>query len=349
MSEEDTNFQKPLSHKKSSSNSSTSSHTSNSSNSSHSSHTTYSSSSDSPNSLNSFSLYSPLNWTNYFDEEKFIEIPSTGDIFHLYSCNPPLKDGIVFLCLHGASHSALSWATTAKEIKALKSGGVLAIDFRGHGQTKTKDDTDLSVNTLVNDIGHVLNLFFNSVIPQIVIVGHSMGGGIAVKVARLSILKEKIKAICLIEASEGAAVRSLKVTKTFFDNRPQSFTSLEEAIKWSNQAGVVRNIESARVSVPSQLIHDSSSNYYIWRTNMSLSEPYWLSWFQGLSTSFLSLSCPKMLIFANQDRLDINLITGQMQGKFLLHIFSDCSHTIQEDQPLKTAIALTEFSQKCFF
>lgn len=51
--------------------------------------------------------------------------PSTGD------------PGTVFVLIHGAGFSALSWALLAKEITKLSNGeaGVLAMDCRGHGES----------------------------------------------------------------------------------------------------------------------------------------------------------------------------------------------------------------------
>lgn len=45
------------------------------------------------------------------------------------------SNGIVFVCVHGAGYSALSFACLAKDLRARSHGraGVLAFDGRGHG------------------------------------------------------------------------------------------------------------------------------------------------------------------------------------------------------------------------
>jgi protein phosphatase methylesterase 1 len=58
--------------------------------------------------------------------------------------------------------------------------------FRGHGSTITIDDTDLSEETLANDICDVIENFtqsFGNSSPDVVLVGHSMGGALAVHAA----------------------------------------------------------------------------------------------------------------------------------------------------------------------
>jgi len=91
--------------------------------------------------------------------------------------------GHVFLCLHGAGHSALSFATLARYVS--EDHTLVAFDFRGHGGNLTNNEgneLDLSEATLINDtieiVKYVSSLFTDS---SIIIVGHSMGGAIATK------------------------------------------------------------------------------------------------------------------------------------------------------------------------
>jgi len=107
---------------------------------------------------------------------------------------------------------------------------------------------------------------------------------------------------------------------------------------------MLRNVESAQVSVPSLLLKNNDG--YIWRTNLLSTEPFWQGWFNDLSNVFLSARVAKMLILAGTDRLDKPLTIAQMQGKFHLVLFPTCGHAIQEDDPLKTARAIIQFQQR---
>lgn len=82
---------------------------------------------------------------------------------------------------------------------------------------------------------------------------------------------------------------------------------------------------------------------YKWRANLLATEPYWSEWFQGLSQSFLSVKCARLLLLAGTDRLDKDLMIGQMQGKYQLIVFSDVGHSLQEDAPKRTAQTLIDF------
>ena len=67
----------------------------------------------------------------------------------------------------------------------------------------------------------------------------------------------------------------------------------------------------------------------MWRTDLAATEPFWESWFKGLSSKFLSAKGGKLLLLAGTDRLDKELMIGQMQGElqtrhhFLLDVLVD--------------------------
>lgn len=56
------------------------------------------------------------------------------------------------------------------------------------------------------------------------------------------------------------------------------------------------------------------SRPWLWRTNLSLTKPFWENWFIGLSRKFLEARGGKLLVLAGTDRLDKELMIGQMQG-----------------------------------
>lgn len=59
-------------------------------------------------------------------------------------------EGGLFFCIHGAGHSAMSFALLAKEVKHY--GTLVAFDFKGHGFSKNqKNLEDMSIDTLVHE------------------------------------------------------------------------------------------------------------------------------------------------------------------------------------------------------
>jgi len=82
---------------------------------------------------------------------------------------------------------------------------------------------------------------------------------------------------------------------------------------------------------------------WTWRTDLATTQLFWENWFGGLSSKFLTARGGKLLLLAGTDRLDKELMIGQMQGKYQLQVFPDAGHFVQEDLPEKTAAALVEF------
>ena len=57
----------------------------------------------------------------------------------------------------------------------------------------------------------------------------------------------------------------------------------------------------------------------------------------------LSVPAPKLLLLAGVDRLDRELMVGQMQGKFQMQVLPQCGHAVHEDSPENVADAISNF------
>lgn len=115
-----------------------------------------------------------MQWNEFFDSREIIE-----NVVPLYKAG---TTGHLYVCLHGAGHSAMSFAALAEKLK--KDSVVYSFDFRGHGSHFCENETDLSEDTLVNDtIKVLLHIHQNNPNSAINLVGHSMGGAIATKTA----------------------------------------------------------------------------------------------------------------------------------------------------------------------
>jgi len=118
------------------------------------------------------------------------------------------------------------------------------------------------------------------------------------------------------------------------------------------RTNVIHNRDTAAITIP-PLLKVKEDGSYIWRTDLAATEQHWLNWFQGLSSSFLRTKCSKLLILAGTDRLDKDLMIGQMQGKFRCEIIPECDghtalcgHYVHEDAPVQVATILQDFAFK---
>ncbi|CAM8921644.1 unnamed protein product [Rhodiola kirilowii] len=202
------------------------------------------------------------------------------------------------------------------------------MDLRGHGKSLTDNELDLSTETLCNDV--------------IAVIKAIMGGSVAVHVAAKKAISS-LAGLVVVDVVEGTAMASLIHMQKILLNRVQFFPSIERAIESNVKGGSVRNVESARVSIPSTLIYDESKKCYVYRARLQETEQYWRGWYEGLSEKFLSCPVPKLLLLAGTDRLDRPLTIGQMQGKFQMIVVRHTGHAIQEDVPEEFASLILNF------
>ncbi|KAF8544301.1 Alpha/Beta hydrolase protein [Trichophaea hybrida] len=296
--------------------------------------------------------FEPIPWQTHFSLSLYLASPtSPSTTYHAY-LTPPLPKGPLFIMHHGAGSAGLSFALLATSIrKLLPSAGVLSLDTRGHGETVTSDDSDLSLSTLSSDLIEVIQLTAQncgwSPLPDIVLVGHSLGGAVVVDVAHSGKLGNAILGYAVLDVVEGSAIDALQSMHTYLSTRPTGFSSLSQGIEWHSRSRTLRNPTSARISVPALLSEDvNSSRPWKWRTDLAATQPFWEGWFVGLSKKFLEARGGKLLILAGTDRLDKELMIGQMQGKYQLLVLPEVGHFVHEDAPEKTAGALVEFYRR---
>lgn len=134
-------------------------------------------------------------------------------------------------------------------------------------------------------------------------------------------LEECVKGIVVIDVVEGTAMAALPHMRALLDKRRRQFESVEAAVRYVVRAGQVRNVESARLSVPREVVYEARRGVWVWRTRLEESAAHWKGWFHGLSQLFLAVPAAKLLVLAGVDRLDKDLMIAQMQGKFQV---SDC-------------------------
>ncbi|RDW67700.1 protein phosphatase methylesterase 1 [Coleophoma cylindrospora] len=297
-------------------------------------------------------------WTTYFERELFIERDAAGQkITHHAYLTSPVGNGPLFVTHHGAGSSGLSFAVlTAQLRKLLPSAGILSLDARGHGSTTITPDTaqlDLSLETLSTDLVAVVNgtktqMKWNA-LPPLVLIGHSLGGAVVTHVAKSGSLGNAILGYAVLDVVEGSAIDALQSMQTYLSTRPVGFPTLEAGIEWHIRSRTIRNSLSARTSVPALLTYNEElkgSRAWTWKTDLAATQPFWEDWFIGLSKKFLEAKGGKLLLLAGTDRLDKELMIGQMQGKYALQVFPEAGHFIHEDLPEKTAMVIADFYKR---
>ena len=271
-------------------------------------------------------------WTTYFERELSLVVTSDiSTITHHAYLTSPTGSAPLFVTHHGAVSSGLSFAVLTAEIrKLLPAAGILSLDARGHGSTQithigTSDPPeeilDLSLATLSADLVAVISKTKEAMswpsTPPLVLIGHSLGGAVVTDVARSGKLGDSVLGYCVLDVVEGSAIDALQSMQTYLSTRPLGFPTLQSGIDWHIRSRTIRNSVSARTSVPALLSYEDGSGKarpWTWRTDLAATQPFWEGWFVGLSKKFLEAKGGKLLLLAGTDRLDKELIIGQMQG-----------------------------------
>ncbi|KAL8273736.1 hypothetical protein Esti_002336 [Eimeria stiedai] len=333
-------------------------------------------------------------WDEFFEKcEDIKPLPDSSDTFRVYSSG---SSGPLLFLLHGAGHTALSWACFTR---LLRDGSpplrVFAFDARGHGATQCADSTTLTADVLTEDgiavVQYLLERLLKEApsslqpqgeqqghmsaeitqgkneltpspdsdkLPSVILVGHSMGGAIATRMAASGRIPQ-LHGLMVLDVVEGTALAALPQMAAFVSRFPSLFTSCKEAVNWSIFAGLLCNRNSAAISIPSQLVKTTrgalpagskgadkgppEEEVWTWRVDLMATEPYWEGWFRGMSQAFLSSRCVKILICSSSDRLDKELMIAHMQGKFQVQIVSGSGHVIEEDQPAELCRVVQTF------
>ncbi len=163
----------------------------------------------------------------------------------------------------------------------------ITFDFRGHGFNSMSEGEDLSKETLISDTIKVFE-YIDKLFPEesMIIVGHSMGGSIATK-SVAEILKNqqkyqsvsnKIQGLIVIDVVEGTAMEALPYMENIVKTRKSRFRSLEDGVEYMVKSGTIKNLESARISVPPLLKEIKGKDgtvSFVWKTNLLSSQKYW--------------------------------------------------------------------------
>ncbi|GEQ67600.1 hypothetical protein JCM33374_g1265 [Metschnikowia sp. JCM 33374] len=281
-------------------------------------------------------------------------------------CPAKTLDAPLFVCHHGAGSSAMTFWCLAQYLRKFgnkdEPPGVFAFDARGHGDTDPKTTTKYALSDFTGDFCFVLKEFLARNRPQnpICLMGHSLGGAVLTDFVENHVdtqqdthVSSNIKGLVVIDIVEETAIQSLTSIAMFLNKRPKSFSSYNSAVQWHLQSRLLRNEESARVSVP-DLLTLGKAGPLTWKASLPDMSGSWDTWFLGLSSKFLDCNfeknkLAKLLILSSNETLDKDLTIGQMQGKFQLIVFNNSTnagHFLHEDIPHQVAACLMDFMRR---
>ena len=265
---------------------------------------------------------------------------------------PESKSGVVFI--HG---SALRTDLWHYQMEGIGDQRLIFYDMRGHGLSD-KGDAEYTIDTLAEDLEEVIDACG---LEEVVIVGHSVGGMIALKFAlsHLELLGSKIKGLALLNTTYGPAVETLaggaaitrieRVTRRPFDllgtqaeklQRLRKVIRPSDAIFWSvAYAGFGASASAKQIDFTYDMLSETQADvifdlikaYRDYDVRDRLSE----------------VNVPVLVIGGTQDRLTQSHASEYIAGalpKSDLHVLSGCGHMSMLERHRDVNQLLTEFA-----
>ena len=172
-------------------------------------------------------------------------------------------------------------------------GRIVAIELRGHGETRSPDDADLSSDTIIRDLTRVLYKLLTpeyllldseplppaasttvagaavsaapagpsskeeaAITPVVFVVGHSFSGGIGAHWCSRGLVPW-LGGMVVMDVVESVAVDAFPCMMRLVESVKDKFDTLSDAIRYA-MAKSVSNMMSAVVSVPRQFCHEET-------------------------------------------------------------------------------------------
>jgi pimeloyl-ACP methyl ester carboxylesterase len=146
------------------------------------------------------------------------------------------------LLLHGFTGHAHAWDTLA--IALQPHFHVYALDQRGHGDSDPAPDDDYRVGTMADDVA----AFAGSLrLPRFALVGHSMGGRIAIKYAGDQ--AARLERLVIIDIGPDINLAGLQRVRDMMAKSPERIESEEWAVEYIRRANPLQDVDMLRERV----------------------------------------------------------------------------------------------------
>lgn len=226
------------------------------------------------------------------------------------------------ILVHGAGGSHLSWPA---EIRRMPGQRILAMDLPGHGRS-----SGLGRKTIPEYAKNILEMMDELGVYKALLVGHSMGGGIALKLALDH--PERVLGLGLVATSA-----RLRVSQAILDGLAHQSTSMpaiEAIIDWSFGSQVEEPIKKLAVRLLAETRPAVLRNDLVACNNFDVIE------------RLPEIDKPTLIICGTEDRMTplrySELMAGQIRGAALQTI-DQAGHMVMLEQPRRIAILLNVF------
>ena len=144
--------------------------------------------------------------------------------------------------LHGITGHARVWDHLAERLAPRHR--VLALDQRGHGDSDPPPDDDYRVGTMADDVA----AFVGSLrLDRFALLGHSMGGRIAIKYAADH--AARLERLVIVDIGPDINLAGLQRVRDMMANAPERIESEEWAVEYIRRANPLQDVDMLRERV----------------------------------------------------------------------------------------------------
>ena len=208
----------------------------------------------------------------------------------------PKKSENTIILIHGLASTAYLYNKTAGLLQEATQAEIFAVDLRGHGKSEGKNGDVDYINQYADDLADIVKTIRKQKPKgKIIIVGHSMGGGVALNYA-IQKNKTKIDGFLLFAPLLGQNSPAIQQTPPMEKNTAEPFMKIHFArmigLKMFNEIG-----NHSHDSLPVlffNLPENTPSSKYTYRANMSMAPEEYK---EGLK----SINAPTLVLIGSKD------------------------------------------------
>ncbi len=267
---------------------------------------------------------------------------------HVRECGAPTGPGVdTFLLLHGYAGSSFTWRAWAPRLA--ERGRVLLVDLKGFGEAPKP--ADMAYGPL-DQAALVTRLIEERDLRRLTLIGHSLGGGIALLTAR-----------SLVRNGDARLDRLVLVAAAAYDQRMPPFVKLADHPRLSSLLMgvlstrlIVRSVLRSIVYDPSRVDEAQVRGYAAplrspgaVRALIESARQLRPAELDELVASYPEIDVPTLLLWGREDPV-VPLTIGQRLARELpdahLHVLDGCGHLPAEERPEASFAALEAFLER---
>lgn len=226
------------------------------------------------------------------------------------------------ILIHGAGGSHLSWPATVRRMHGQR---VLAVDLPGHGRSN-----GLGRNSICEYVQSILELMDGIGIYKAILVGHSMGGGIALNLA----LDYPDRVLGLGLIATNARLRVSQAILEGLAHQSTSMKAIETIIDWSFGS----QVEEPLRKLAARLLAETRPA--VLRNDLLACNNF------DVINRLSEIDKPTLIVCGTEDRMTpvrySEILASQIRGAALQTI-DQAGHMVMQEQPRRVANLLDVF------